>query len=129
MYRFCLLDGLNGPKTSTATLSKAPSTGNGKSGALLVFLVLFHCTINTRLTPMFYIFKHARPPISLFQLLKSFVHSKMGTSNLVMYIGQNFLLHRLRNDKLRTIITIVTFLATIKMTQQTFLADIKTIAS
>ena len=38
MYRFCLLDGLNGPKTSTATLSKAPSTGNGKSGALLVFL-------------------------------------------------------------------------------------------
>ena len=44
---------------------------------------LSHCTINTRLTPMFYIFKHAGPPISLFQLLEGFVHSKMGTSRIL----------------------------------------------
>ena len=36
MYRFCPLDGLNGPTTSAATLSKAPSTGRGNNGARLV---------------------------------------------------------------------------------------------
>ena len=103
MYRFCLLDGLNGPKTSTATLSKAPSTNSGKSGALLVFLGDVFTAQSTHDLHQCSTFnlKHARPPILLFQLLKSFVPSTMGTGDMIMYIGQNFVLHRLRNQELR----------------------------
>ena len=76
---------------------------------------------------MLYIFKSARPSISLFQLLKSFVHSKMGTGDMIMYIKQNFVLHRLGNHELRKTFTSATFLATIETIQLTVLNDVKTI--
>ena len=93
MYQFCLSDGLNGPKTSTATLSKAPSTGSGKSSALLVFLGDFFIAQSTHdLHQCSTSLKHAGPPISLLEFLKDFVQSKMGMSYMIMYIRQNFVL-------------------------------------
>ena len=131
MYRFCLLDGLNGRKTSTVTLSKAPSTGRGNNGARLVFGDFFiaqsthdlhQCSIHLKTCQTTNI-------VFLTLILESFVHSKMGSGDMIMYIKQNFVLHRLGNLELRKTITSTTFLATIEMIKQTVLTDIKATAS
>ena len=53
----------------------------------------------------------------------------MGTGDMIMHIRQHFVLRRLGNHEWRETITSSTFLATIEVTQQTVLVDIKTIAS